>query len=549
MDAIAPTIEMVVEQKHTVPDAIMAGLKSAKVAEKSKINAKDSSIEVTDATPFHFCLKESLEQNASQENMLSQDLKTDSENSPEVKEVGNLVKSANDNVFVEAQYMEAVLFQISNAVSADTEESNANGNHTGITNALTREISFVGKLKDVDPISESQNKSGSYPAAANEMDMLHQLDASDVKEANVIQKPAPTEKMEIKDMENQKPEVISSRTNTERINNDFEINNFSPSIDHKVGQSKSLPEEQVSTASDHSPFSQNLNSQSPINEIEQYGRSRLSEKSIEQLQTGGMNTVSDSQTRQTQELNGKIDIKKKEESPVSGNSEQDLDDNMVSHKFDQKEVVRENLLSGPSARKENQNGNQEKRLSQEFDSLLKNSSIDRIEPGQFLSVDNRTWSGKSESKLIQPQVLMDQIVDGGMQVIQKGSGRVRMTLNPPNLGSLDMDIQIRNNKIEVVFVADTPEIQQSLQANSDLLKAALSQQGLKVDGYNVLLQGNMDHNNAYYSGEGALWRDSRRDSSKQGNRKDQQEQPDIIKNLNTEKWSDPTDNYKISLFI
>jgi len=72
---------------------------------------------------------------------------------------------------------------------------------------------------------------------------------------------------------------------------------------------------------------------------------------------------------------------------------------------------------------------------------------------------------------------------------------------------------------------------------------------LKVDVYNVLLQGNMDHNNAYYSGEGALWRDSRRDSSKQGNRKDQQEQPDIIKNLNTEKWSDPTDNYKISLFI
>jgi flagellar hook-length control protein FliK len=125
-----------------------------------------------------------------------------------------------------------------------------------------------------------------------------------------------------------------------------------------------------------------------------------------------------------------------------------------------------------------------------------------------------------------------------------------MTLNPPNLGSLDMDIQVRNNKVEVLFLVDTAEIQSSLQANADLLKTALSQQGLKVNGYNVLIQGNTDHHNAYYSDDNASWLNSRREGGKDENRKYQQEQADGIMDLLKGSRFYPGDRYnRISLFI
>jgi len=434
--AISPGIEMVVEQRQTVPDVIPGGLKTAKVAGKNKKEGMDAVNEATDSTPFHFCLKESLEQTA------SQDLETGSENSLEPEEAGQLVKSANDNIFAEAQYMETGLFQMQNTVSADSEKSKANGNVAGMINELSRENAALGKLNDCDLISENQNNAGSN--------------------------------------------------------------------------------EEVSLSEEDLNFLQNLNSQSSDNEIEQYGLERLSPKYVEQLQAGN----------------------KKEGSSISGNSENNTDKNLHNYKSDQKGGGRENLLSDSFVRKENYNGNQES------DFLFENSNLKHVESGQFFSLENRTMGEKpGESRITQPQVLMDQIVEGGAQIIQKGGGRVKMTLNPPNLGFLDMDIQVRNNKVEIVFFADTPEIQQSLQANADLLKVALNQQGLKIDAYNVFLQENSTSNSGFHSGEGALWRNSRRESSADEKKGDQQKQLDITSHLNTGKQPGEINYYGISLFI
>ncbi len=158
-------------------------------------------------------------------------------------------------------------------------------------------------------------------------------------------------------------------------------------------------------------------------------------------------------------------------------------------------------------------------------------------------------SKAGESHITQPQVMMEQIVEAGIPLIQKRGGRVKMTLNPPNLGSLDLDISVRNNKVEVVLVAGTPEIQHSLQANGELLKTALSQQGLKVEAYQVLLQENRDPNFGSSAGDSGWWRNSGRENRGEEERANERTPSDRVAEATRREAHSRAAYGGISLFI
>lgn len=145
--------------------------------------------------------------------------------------------------------------------------------------------------------------------------------------------------------------------------------------------------------------------------------------------------------------------------------------------------------------------------------------------------------------------MMEQIVETGAQLLQNRGGRVRMILSPPNLGSLDLDISVRNNKVEVVLVAGTREIQHSLQANGELLKAALSQQGLKVEAYQVLLQENRDPNSGFSAGDSGWWRNSGRENGRDEEKGNQGTSSDRLVGATRREGRSPADYGGISLFI
>lgn len=84
--------------------------------------------------------------------------------------------------------------------------------------------------------------------------------------------------------------------------------------------------------------------------------------------------------------------------------------------------------------------------------------------------------------------LLAQVAEQLPEAISKGSGRIRISLEPENLGKLDMDIVIRENKVQIVLTAENRTVQQTLQGNVEQLKDALRQQGLEVNSFNVLLQ-------------------------------------------------------------
>jgi flagellar hook-length control protein FliK len=91
---------------------------------------------------------------------------------------------------------------------------------------------------------------------------------------------------------------------------------------------------------------------------------------------------------------------------------------------------------------------------------------------------------------LRPEALIEQVAVHTRQGLLNGPGRMKITLNPPHLGTINMDVLVRNNKVEVVMIASNQEVQQVLKSHADQLKNALQGQGLKVDGFDVMLSGN-----------------------------------------------------------
>jgi flagellar hook-length control protein FliK len=89
---------------------------------------------------------------------------------------------------------------------------------------------------------------------------------------------------------------------------------------------------------------------------------------------------------------------------------------------------------------------------------------------------------------LRPQIIIPQIVDGASNVLRGGSGRVVITIHPPQLGTLDMDIQVRDNKVSMLVLADNREVKQVLESGISQLKSALGEQGFQIDRLDILLQ-------------------------------------------------------------
>ena len=122
--------------------------------------------------------------------------------------------------------------------------------------------------------------------------------------------------------------------------------------------------------------------------------------------------------------------------------------------------------------------------------MAKVSSIDDISTGQII---NRVVSGIKEN-------------------VSADGGRIKITLSPPSLGTLEMDVTVRNNKVEVIIVADNKDVQQSLNSHIDRLKGSLLNQGLTIDRCDVLMQNNREGYPQNFSQQ-AFYRDGSEKSS------------------------------------
>lgn len=113
----------------------------------------------------------------------------------------------------------------------------------------------------------------------------------------------------------------------------------------------------------------------------------------------------------------------------------------------------------------------------------------RFDLGQvFLSRDNRPATEAVPASL-NMQTMIDEI-----QRLQQSTSaevsRVHIELDPPNLGTVGLEVVCRREHLEIVMTTDNAGVQQALQSRSDDIRLAMQRQDLKVETFQILLQDN-----------------------------------------------------------
>jgi flagellar hook-length control protein FliK len=130
----------------------------------------------------------------------------------------------------------------------------------------------------------------------------------------------------------------------------------------------------------------------------------------------------------------------------------------------------------------------------------------RVEMPNIVSAQEITASSTVEAEGIEIQTVIDQIFEA-RQNASNDLGRVRIQLDPPNLGTVDLDIVVRGERVDVVMTAENATVQQALQSRADDIRIAMQRQDLKIEGFQVLLQDN--GHNQQQTDSGAMYRQSR----------------------------------------
>ena len=177
-------------------------------------------------------------------------------------------------------------------------------------------------------------------------------------------------------------------------------------------------------------------------------------------------------------------------------------------------------------------------------------SIDKISSaGAYHNTTSHASGGSSavnesvNSHAIEPRVLINQIASG-----VKRPGRVRITLNPPRLGTLDVDVLVRDNKVHVMLQPENNDVRQILQSNVESLKSSLRNQGLVADTINVSVQEKSDGANHGSGQSETLFKEGR---NRKGNEEDQgREQNSLNHNPSSFEEENPRvrSDGRISLF-
>ena len=136
-------------------------------------------------------------------------------------------------------------------------------------------------------------------------------------------------------------------------------------------------------------------------------------------------------------------------------------------------------------------------MAENFKNALKENNIIGDKNSQDISSNSLSAANNGTAKVtsldnISTTQIINRIAGEIKENMSADGGRIKITLSPPSLGTLEMDVTVRNNKVEVIIVADNKDVQQTLNTHLDRLKGSLLNQGLTIDRCDVLMQNNRE---------------------------------------------------------
>ncbi|MCF6178990.1 MAG: flagellar hook-length control protein FliK [Geopsychrobacter sp.] len=127
---------------------------------------------------------------------------------------------------------------------------------------------------------------------------------------------------------------------------------------------------------------------------------------------------------------------------------------------------------------------------------------------QFNSDAPKIMQLPSGLKMAESQ-LVDQVVTHLAGSTDGESGRMRLRLHPAELGSVRLDLIIEGDRLRAHLQTQTHQVQEVLDRNLAQLKAALQQQGLKIDEFRVDVQSSQDQS----AEQGFAWQQQQQQQS------------------------------------
>jgi len=107
------------------------------------------------------------------------------------------------------------------------------------------------------------------------------------------------------------------------------------------------------------------------------------------------------------------------------------------------------------------------------------------------SLTKETTSLKQDTTL---NLKLSELVQNTVNLVKSMPGNTtqvaRITLKPPELGTVFVEISLKNNVANLSLQADSKEVVKSIQAQLEMLKDKLSQQGIKTESITVNLKPN-----------------------------------------------------------
>ena len=113
-------------------------------------------------------------------------------------------------------------------------------------------------------------------------------------------------------------------------------------------------------------------------------------------------------------------------------------------------------------------------------------------PGAFAAAVGETIAPGSDTgdEILaagRPTVLMTQVIEAAQPLMQRGGGRILISLNPPSLGALEIDVRVKRDNVELFVIANNQDVQQTLCSHVEQLRKALVDQGLNMDRFQVVV--------------------------------------------------------------
>ena len=119
-----------------------------------------------------------------------------------------------------------------------------------------------------------------------------------------------------------------------------------------------------------------------------------------------------------------------------------------------------------------------------------------------------TLATAETAKTHAPQQMQKAVLDSASMLVKDGGGSIRIDIGNKELGSVDLAVEVKDNKVDIKIVAASPQAREMLATELPKLRESLQTQNLNLSKVEIGLTGG----SSWTSSDG---RSSQRDSASQ----------------------------------